>query len=159
MPIVIPPSGPEQVLLRIRHTTPLHRRTPAFRWSGVRWWQYAAGFALTAGVIFWSRSEDSSHLSTVANSPSSVNFSSVPLRTATLRTPTVKFIDASYAFPDAIHTSRPSSTLLFRHNPINPTEPYLIPSVVYPTDPLLGYQPVSNWNTIPVEPEPSGCAR
>jgi len=48
---------------------------------------------------------------------------------------------------------RPYAPNLFRRTAYPMTEPSLLPSVSYPMDPMLGYQPVSEWNSIPSQPK------
>ncbi len=137
MPVVVPTSGPEQILLRVRHSTPAPRRAAVFNWRAPRWWQYASGFALVAAFMLWSRSED-------------------PTQNADALTPTnLTASSPIFAYPispDLSSAYRPSSLFLFRRsaNPI--TEPALMPSVSYSVDPMLGYQPVNDWSRVLAEP-------
>jgi hypothetical protein len=48
---------------------------------------------------------------------------------------------------------RPYAPNLFRRTAYPMTEPSLIPSVSYSMDPLLGNQPVSEWNSISSQPQ------
>ncbi|MCS6919693.1 MAG: hypothetical protein NZM28_07980, partial [Fimbriimonadales bacterium] len=136
MPIVVPSSGPERVLLRVRHSTPAPRRTTVFTWRAPRWWQFAGGFALAAAFMFWSQSED---VTQNADALTTTNFTTSPIFTYPVS-------------PDLSSAYRPSSLFLIRRS-VNPiTEPALMPSVSYSADPLLGYQPAVNWSGVPVEP-------
>lgn len=139
MPVVIPARGPEQVLLRIRQATPAPRRTFVFRWGGRRWWHYAGGFALVASFLLWNQSE-------LTSDPATPNALSPVYLTGTSPVLSPTFTH------DLFSTYRPTSMML-RRQTYSVTEPTLMPNVIYPVDPTLGYQPVSHWNTMPVEPK------
>ena len=142
MPMVKPRTGPEQVLLRVRQTQHLTVR-PAWgiRWYPPRAWLYAGGFVLAAVILFWGRSKDSETTPITTASPitSYATPASNPLLPAVA--PELSTVYRSYSPP------------LFRRAPHPMYEPGLMPSVSYPIDPMLGYQPVSAWNTIPPQPK------
>lgn len=141
MPIVVPRSGPEQVLLRVRHATPAPRRAATLAWRAPRWWQFAGGFALAAAFMFWSQSEEWTSHAREATSRTPTNF--------TASSPILSPISS----PDLLSPYRPTSLFWIRRS-VNPiTEPVLMPSVSYPNDPMLGYQPVSDWSGIVAEPK------
>ncbi|MCS6919962.1 MAG: hypothetical protein NZM28_09335 [Fimbriimonadales bacterium] len=114
------------------------RRAPLFRWSGARWWQYAGGFALAAAIFVWGQSEDAAITSTNALSTPAFTSSSPVL------SPTYNY--------DMLSAYRPSALFTIRRPNYYPTEPSLMPSLAHPSDSLLGYQPVSDWNAIPAQP-------
>ncbi|MCX7924324.1 MAG: anti-sigma factor [Fimbriimonadales bacterium] len=147
MPIVVPSSGPEHLLLRVRHSTHAPRRATVFTWRAPRWWQFAGGFALAAAIILWNQPESS--LLTFSQARSHVrNVDALTSANFTASSPI--FIPVSS--PDLLSTHRSPSLLLFRRS-VNPiTEPALMPSVSYPVDPLLGYQPTSDWSGVAAEP-------
>jgi hypothetical protein len=142
MPIVKPHTGPEQVLLRVRQAQPTAPR-PAWgiRWHPPRAWQYAGGFALAAAIFFWGRANDTelSTVTTASPTPSYFTPTSNPLF------PTVA--------PELSTVYRPYTPNLLRRASYPMSEPSLMPSVSYPMDPMLGYQPVSEWNNIPSQPK------
>ena len=142
MPIVKPRTGPEQVLLRVRQAQPAAPR-PAWgiRWHPPRVWQYAGGFALAAAIFFWGRANDTelSTVTTASPTPSYFTPVSNPLF------PTVA--------PELSTVYRPYTPNLLRRASYPMSEPSLMPSVSYPMDPMLGYQPVSEWNSIPSQPK------
>jgi len=142
MPIVKPRTGPEQVLLRVRQAQPAAPR-PAWgiRWHPPRAWQYAGGFALAAAILFWGRSADTETSPMTTASPTTSYFT--PASNSLL--PTVA--------PELSAVYRPYAPNLFRRTAYPMTEPSLLPSVSYPMDPMLGYQPVSEWNSIPSQPK------
>ncbi|MFN7018063.1 MAG: anti-sigma factor family protein [Fimbriimonadales bacterium] len=139
MPVVVPPSGPERVLLQVRQSTPAPRRSVVFNWRATRWWQYAGGFALAAAFMLWSQSKEPTQ-DTDASSTANFTAVSSPIFTYPLSL-------------DPVSAHRFSPLFQFRRssNPI--AEPVLMPTVSYSShDPLLGYQPVSSWNDVPVAP-------
>lgn len=138
MPVVVPTSGPERVLLRVRQSASAPRRGVVFNWRATRWWQYAGGFALATAFVFWSQSKEPTADTDVSNT---INFTSVssPVFTYPLA-------------PDPVSAHRFSPMFPYRR-PLNPiAESALMPTVSYSPDPLLGYQPVSSWSDVPVEP-------
>ena len=142
MTIFKPRTGPEQVLLRVRQAQPAAPR-PAWgiRWHPPRVWQYAGGFALAAAIFFWGRANDTelSTVTTASPTPSYFTPVSNPLF------PTVA--------PELSTVYRPYTPNLLRRASYPMSEPSLMPSVSYPMDPLLGYQPISEWNNIPSQPK------
>jgi len=142
MPVVKPRSCPEQVLLRVRHSSPVASR-PLFgvRWHAPRFWQYAGGLALVSALIFWGRFEDPETTPLTTASP-------ILTYTTTPSTPLLPAVA-----PELSTVYRPYSPPLFRRAPYPMYEPGLMPSVSYSVDPMLGYQPVSAWNTIPPQPK------
>ena len=142
MPVVKPRSCPEQVLLRVRHSSPVASR-PLFgvRWHAPRFWQYAGGLALASALLFWGRSEDPETTPLTTASP-------ILTYTTTPSTPLLPAVA-----PELSTVYRSYSPPLFRRAPYPMYEPGLMPSVSYPVDPMLGYQPVSEWNIIPPQPK------
>ena len=142
MPMVKPHTGPEQVLLRVRQTQHLTVR-PAWgiRWHPPRAWQYAGGFALAAAILFWGRSKDSETTPVTTASP-----------TTSYATPASNPLLPAVA-PELSAVYRPYAPNLYRRTAYPMTEPSLIPSVSYSMDPLLGNQPVSEWNSISSQPQ------
>ena len=142
MPVVKPRSCPEQVLLRVRHSSPVASRPPfGVRWHVPRFWQYAGGLALASALIFWGRFEDPETTPLTTASP-------ILTYTTTPSTPLLPAVA-----PELSTVYRPYSPPLFRRAPYPMYEPGLMPSVSYSVDPMLGYQPVSAWNTIPPQPK------
>jgi len=142
MPVVKPRTGPEQVLLRVRQAQPAAPR-PAWgiRWHPPRTWQYAGGLVLAAAILFWGRSKDSETPTMTTASPTT----SYTIPTSNPLLPAVA--------PELSTVYRPYIPNPFRRTAYPMTEPPLIPSVSYPMDPMLGYQPISAWNSIPSQPK------
>jgi hypothetical protein len=142
MPIVKPRTGPEQVLLRVRQVQPATPR-PAWgiRWHPPRAWQYAGGFALAAAIVFWGRAADT-ETSPITTASPTTNYFTTPSNPLL---PTVA--------PELSTVYRPYSPMLFRRTSLPMYEHGVMPSVSYPMDPMLGYQPVSEWNSIPSQPK------
>ncbi len=141
MPIVKPHSGPEQVLLRVRHSAPVApRHAFGVRWHAPRFWQYAGGLALAVAIIFWGRSEtlESTPLTTAS-----------PLMTTT--TPSSPLFPA--VAPELSTMYRPYPSMLFRRTSYPMYEPSLMPSVSYSGDSILGYQPISDWSGVTPQPK------
>ncbi|MFN3689922.1 MAG: anti-sigma factor family protein [Fimbriimonadales bacterium] len=136
MPVVVPSSGPERVLRRVRHWTPAPRRAAVLRWHAPRWWQLAGGFALAAAFLLWNPSKE---LPQDTDASITTNFTTASSPILNYPLPS----DSAYRLPPLFMLRRSAPPL---------TEPALMPSVSYPTDPLLGYQPVSHWNGVLVEP-------
>jgi len=147
MPIVASRSGPEQVLLRVRQVTPPPRRATWITWRAPRWWQFAGGLALAAAFMFWSQSDDGT-TATQGTEPR-------PMTNFTVSSPLLNPI----ASPELFSSYRPTSLFWMRRSPNPITEPVLLPSVSYSTDPMLGYQPVNNWSGIAAEPKMIDLAR
>lgn len=143
IPIVAPTRGPEYVLLRVRQSVPAPRRAPLFRWSTPRWWQYAGGIALAAAIWVWGQSEDPVTDSTTTPDA---------LSTAAFTTASPVF-NPIYTHDNLFSASRPSALFSIRRPHYYSNEPSLMPSLAHPSDPLLGYQPVSELNPILAEPK------
>ncbi|OYT71309.1 MAG: hypothetical protein CFK49_03715 [Armatimonadetes bacterium JP3_11] len=140
MPVVASRSGPEQVLLRVRQATPPPRRAIDITWRAPRWWQFAGGLALATAFMFWSRFHEGISHTQGTESSSTTNF--------TVSSPILNSISS----PELFSSYRPNSLFWIRRSANPVTEPMLLPSVSY-TDPMLGYQPVSDWNGIAAEPK------
>jgi hypothetical protein len=142
IPTVKPHTGPEQVLLRVRQAPPVATR-PAWgiRWHPPRVWQYATGFALAAAIVFWGRAADT-ETSPITTASPTTNYFTTPSNPLL---PTVA--------PELSTVYRPYTPNLLRRASYPISEPSLLPSVSHPMDPMLGYQPVSEWNSVPSQPK------
>lgn len=141
MPIVAPRSGPEQVLLRVHQVTHPPRRATGILWRTPRWWQLAGGLALAAAFMFWRQSDESTNLTQGTEPRPTTNF--------TASSPLLNPISSPELF-----SSYRSNSLFWTRCIANPvTEPVLLPSVSYSADPMLGYQPVSDWSGVVAEPK------
>jgi hypothetical protein len=142
MPVVKPRSCPEQVLLRVRHPQPVASRSSfGVRWHAPRFWQYAGGFALASALIFWGRSDNPEPNPMTTDSPAFIYTTA----------PSTPLLPAVAPELSTVYRSYPP--MLFRRSPHPMYEHGLMPSVSSPVDPMLGYQPVSEWNIIPPQPK------
>ncbi|MFN4033883.1 MAG: anti-sigma factor family protein [Fimbriimonadales bacterium] len=145
MPSVVPRYGPERVLLLVRQSAPAPRRAPLIRWRATRWWQYAGGFALAAAIAIWGASDDTT--TTPTTPPETLSSTTVITNSPILNPLPSHEMFSAY---------RPSALFSVRKSPYYSTPPphsSLMPSLAQPSDPLMGYQPVSEWSSIPVEPK------
>ncbi len=145
MPSVASRRGPEHVLLLVRQSAPAPRRAVLIRWRATRWWQYAGGFALAAAIAFWGASDDKT--TTPTTPPDTISSTTVITNSPMLN---------PIPYHEMFSAYRPSALLSVRKSPYYSTPPpdsSLMPSLAQPSDPLMGYQPASEWSSIPIEPK------